>query len=217
MCDAAHTFELDDANGKTAESGNVFRAITSTYTAAVFIIVPIDNVMTTVFDAPVVAVGVKNTFWVGLVRCTTGDAISDFTGVFVGFFICGLALDDKSLPDMRKVQIAVEFGCRPDFTDFNPTVIRRVDLDKIRIFPVFKIKRDVFKKSGLVVLDGKVIMGVTVSDQVVGYLALGQEGIGGNIFALNIDGIKQRNGGLDFVGALNLLVGYGQGTYFFWV
>jgi hypothetical protein len=53
-----------------------------------------------------------------------------------------------------------------------------------------------------------------LSDQIVGDLALGQEGIGGNIFALNIDGIKQRDGGLDFVGAFNLLVGCGQGTYF---
>ena len=73
------------------------------------------------------------------------------------------------------------------------------------------------KKTGLVVFDGEVVMSFTVPDQIVGDLALGQQGIGGNIFALNIDGIKERDGGLDFVGALNLLVGYGQGAYFFWV
>lgn len=60
-------------------------------------------------------------------------------------------------------------------------------------------------------------MSFTVPDQIVGDLALSQQGIGGNIFALNIDGIKKRDDGLDFVGALNLLVGYGQGAYFFWV
>jgi len=60
-------------------------------------------------------------------------------------------------------------------------------------------------------------MRFTLADQIVGDLALGQQGIRGNIFALNIDGIKQRDGGFDFVGALNFLVGYGQGTYFFWV
>jgi hypothetical protein len=46
------------------------------------------------------------------------------------------------------------------------------------------------KKSGLVVFDGEVVMSVTLPDQIVGDLALGQQGIGGNFFALNIDGIK---------------------------
>ena len=60
-------------------------------------------------------------------------------------------------------------------------------------------------------------MRVALLDQIIGDLMLGQEGIGGNIFALNIDGIQKRDGGLDFVGAFNLLVGYRQGPYFFWV
>jgi hypothetical protein len=46
------------------------------------------------------------------------------------------------------------------------------------------------KKTGLVVFDGEVVMSVTLADQIVGDLALGQQGIGGNLFALNIDGIK---------------------------
>jgi hypothetical protein len=60
-------------------------------------------------------------------------------------------------------------------------------------------------------------MGLTLPDHIVGDFALVQQGITGNIFALNIDGIQQWNGGFDFVGTFNLLVGYGQGTYFFWV
>jgi len=59
---------------------------------------------------------------------------------------------------------------------------------------------NVFEKPGSVVLDGEVVMSVTIPDQIVGDIALGQEGI------------KERDGGLDFVGALNLLVGYGQGV-----
>jgi hypothetical protein len=73
------------------------------------------------------------------------------------------------------------------------------------------------KKTGLIVFDAEVVMSLTLANQIVGDLALGQQGIGGNLFALDIDGIQQRDGGLDFVGALNLLVRYGQGTYFFWV
>jgi hypothetical protein len=73
------------------------------------------------------------------------------------------------------------------------------------------------KKTGLVVFDGEVVMAFTFADDIVGDFALIEQGIGGNIFALNIDGIQQRDGGFDFIGAFNILVGYRQGTYFFWV
>mgnify|MGYP006865024685 CR=1 FL=1 len=95
--------------------------------------------MAAIFDAPVATVNGKNTLRVGLLRSPAGNAIGDFTGVFAGFFICGLPLDEKSLSHMRKVQITVEFGCCPDFSDFDPTVIRRVTMDKIGALPVFKI------------------------------------------------------------------------------
>ena len=110
-----------------------------TYAAAVFVIVPIDNVRTAVFDVPVATVGGKHALWVGLLRGPAGNTIGDFTGVFTGFFICEFALDDKSLSGVRKVQIAIEFGCGPDFTDFDAAVIRRVAEDKVRLLTVFKI------------------------------------------------------------------------------
>ena len=95
--------------------------------------------MTAVFDAPVAAVGGKHALRVGLLRSSAGNAIGNFTGVFTAFFICGLPLDEKSLSDVWKVQIAVEFGCGPDCADFDPAVIRRVTMDKIGVLPVFKI------------------------------------------------------------------------------
>jgi len=109
------------------------------YPAAVFVIVPIDNVMTAIFDAPVATVGGKYALRVGFFRSSAGNAIGDFTGVFTGFFICGLPLDKKSLSDVRKVQIAIKFGCGPDFAYFDPAVIRRVVMYKIGVLPVFKI------------------------------------------------------------------------------
>jgi hypothetical protein len=136
------------------------------------------------------AVGVKNALSVSLLRGSAGDAIGDFTGIFTAFFICGFPLDDKSLPDVRKVQIVVKFGCGPDLADFDPTVVRRIAMNKIRRLAVIKKQGDVLKKFGLVVFDGEVVMSFTIQDQIVGDLALGQQGIGGNIFALNIDGIK---------------------------
>jgi len=173
--------------------------------------------MAAVFDAPVAAVSGQHALRVGLFRSSAGNAIGDFTGGLAAFFIGAIALDDESLSEVRKVQVAVEFGGGPDFTDFDAAVIRRVAEDKIGLLAVFKIQRDVVKKTGLVVFDGEVVMRFTLADQIVGDLALGQQGIGSNILALNIDGIQQRDGGFDFVGALNRLVGYGQGAYFFWV
>jgi hypothetical protein len=188
--DAAHTFGLDYAYGETAQPGHIFRTMARAYAAAVFVIVPIDNVMATVFDTPVPPVGGKDALGVGLLRGSAGDAVGGFTGAFSVFFVCGFSLDDKSLSDVGKVEIGVEFGCGPDFADFDPAVIRRIAIDKIRFLPVFKVQGDVFKKTGLVVFDRKVVMSFTVPDQIVSDFALGQQGIGGNFFALNIDGIK---------------------------
>ena len=85
MRDAANAFGFDDANGESPQSGDVFRAVTSAYAAAVFVIVPIDNVMTAVFDTPVTTVGGKNAFRIGLFRSSAGNAIGDFTGILTGF------------------------------------------------------------------------------------------------------------------------------------
>jgi hypothetical protein len=74
------------------------------------------------------------------------------------------------------------------------------------------------KKTGLVVFDSEVVMGVALGDEVVGKVALGEKGIGGNIFVLNIDRIQQRDSGFDFVGAFELIARrYRQGADFFWV
>jgi hypothetical protein len=82
---------------------DILWAIGSSYPAAVFVIVPINNVMTAVFDAPVATVSSKHPLRVGLFRSSAGNAIGDVTRVFTSFFISRLALDDKSLSDVRKV------------------------------------------------------------------------------------------------------------------
>jgi hypothetical protein len=74
------------------------------------------------------------------------------------------------------------------------------------------------QNAALVSFDGEMIMGMTLLDQVVGYLTLGQQSIGRNILTFNIDGIKQWDSHLDLVGAFEFfIVFYGQGTDFFWV
>jgi hypothetical protein len=73
------------------------------------------------------------------------------------------------------------------------------------------------KNPGLVSFHGEVVRSVSLFDQVGGDIFLSQQGIGGNGFPFNIDGIEQWDGGLDFVGALDLFIVYFQSTYFFWV
>ena len=74
------------------------------------------------------------------------------------------------------------------------------------------------QNAALVSFDGEMIMGMTFLDQVLGELALGQQGISRHILALNIDGIKQWDSHFDLVGAFDFfIVFYGQGTDFFWV
>jgi hypothetical protein len=81
----------------------------------------------------------KHALRVGLLRSSTGDAIGDFTGVFTGFFICELALNEESLTDMRKIQIAIELSCGPDTSDFNPAVIRWIGEDEVRILAILEV------------------------------------------------------------------------------
>ena len=72
--------------------------------------------------------------------------------------------------------------------------------------------------SGLVVLDGEVVMSVTLPNQILGDVALGQQGICGNFFALKINGIKQGDGGFDFIGTFEFFTAlYREGSDFFWV
>ena len=62
------------------------------------------------------------------------------------------------------------------------------------------------------------VMRLSLCDQIVGQLALRQQGIGAHLLAFNIDGLQQRDGHLDLVGAFDFFtIVYGQRPHFFWV
>jgi hypothetical protein len=68
----------------------------------------------------------------------------------------------------------------------------------------------------LIGFDREVIMGLSLGDQIGSEGALGQQGIGGDSLALQVDGIQQRGRRFDLVGALALVEPfYGQGPDFF--
>ena len=217
MGNASDLFGFDDANCKTPKSGDVFWTVAGAYAATIFIKIPIDDIVAAVLNTPMTAVDGKKTLSIGLVRGATGDAIGDFSGFFPGLFFYGVPFYYESLPNVGEVEIVVELGCGPDFTGFDPPMFRGGSINEFRFFSVLEVERNVFEETGLVSFDGEVIMGITFLDQVMGDFALGQQGIGGNIPSLDIDGIKERDGGLDFIGTFDLsTIFYRERTYFFW-
>ena len=59
LCNATHALGFDDSDGKTSEARDVFRAIAGAYATAVFIEIPVQDVVAAVFNAPVAAVNGK--------------------------------------------------------------------------------------------------------------------------------------------------------------
>jgi hypothetical protein len=159
-----------------------------------------------------------DTLRVGLLRRSTGDTVSHFRRSLASLFVDELAFDGKGLSNEGKVKVVVEFGGDPDLSDFDSSMVRGRVLNEIGLFAVLEPQCDVFENTALVSFDGEMIMGMTLRDQVLGNLALGQQSIGGHILALKMEGVKHGDGHLDFVGTFDFFfVFYGQGTDFFWV
>jgi hypothetical protein len=215
---ASHALGFDDSDGKTTEPGDVFRAVAGAYAAAVFIKIPVQDVVTAVFNGPVTTIDGKELWCVSFVRGSAGDAVGDIFGLFPALFLYDVSFDDKRLPDVGEVEVGVEFGRGPDFSGFNPAVIRGIIGNEIRLLTILKIEFDIVEESGLIAFDGEVIMGLTLQAHIIGERALGEQGIGGDVFVVDIDGIEQGDGYPDFVGALPFLSAFSRYRGdFFWV
>ena len=87
----------------------------------------------------------------------------------------------------------------------------------IGLLAVLEARADRFAQRGLVVFDGEDVVGLVV-ERVVGQLALGQQGIGGEGLIGEVEGVEKRDGHTDLVGLLDRpAVAYGEGTDLFWV
>jgi hypothetical protein len=107
--DAVGAFGLDQANGEAAQAGDVLRAVSGAQGAAVFVPVPVEEVVVAV-DAPMGTVECQESRGRGRLRGVAGQAVDGFDGGLAGLFLDGLALDGKGLADAGEVQIAVEPG-----------------------------------------------------------------------------------------------------------
>ena len=59
-------------------------------------------------NTPMVAIELEYLFGVGAHGRVTGQAISNIIGFFAAFFVDGVAMYGKNLPDKRKIKIVVQ-------------------------------------------------------------------------------------------------------------
>ena len=125
----------------------------------------------------------------------------------------------EGLPDMGKVQIVIEGSGDPDISGFDAAMLGAVERAVIGVaLEVVKIESGLFKQLFLIAFDGEVVVRVALLNQIPGQFALGEQGIGADGFALDVEGLQQRDSGFDFVGLFLLVaVFYRQGSHFFWV
>jgi len=64
--DVGYALGLDHADGEAAQAGDVFGAVTGADAAAVLVIVPIEDVVAAIFDAPMPSVSLKDPSRIGL-------------------------------------------------------------------------------------------------------------------------------------------------------
>ena len=116
--------------------------------AAVLVIVPIEDVVATVFNGPMPPVDLQHLPGIGLFRGLAGDAVDYLMGVFAGLLVDRFPFDDEGLADVGKVEVAVECGGGPNFPGFDPPMVGRRDLDEVRPSPVLE-------EQGNVLLEGR--------------------------------------------------------------
>ena len=216
--DTSDAFGFDETDGEASKSSDVFGAVAATDLASVFIVVPIQDVVAAVFHGPMASVDEEEALGVSLLGGSTGDAVSDLAGAFPGFFHDAVTFHDEGLTDMREVQVVIQFGGGPDLSDFDSPMVGWGILDELGFLTILEEEGDILKESFLVSFDGEMIMGLTLSDEVVGKEAVNEEGIGGYIFVFEIERFEQRDSDFDFVGLFEFFVIWGRdGAYFFWV
>ena len=120
---ANSTFGFDEADSEAAQSGDVLWAMSCPDAAAVFMVVPINHVVATVFDAPMLAVRLKDFLGISLFGIATGNSVNDFVSAFTRFLVEAFPLDHEGLANLGKIQVSIKRRGCPDFAGFDASVI----------------------------------------------------------------------------------------------
>jgi len=153
---------------------------------AVLIIVPIQNIVAAVLDRPVAAVDLEHALRVGLFRGSSGDAIGDLEGSLAGLLLRTVPFNDVGLAQVRKVEVAIEFRGGPDLPRFGASVVGGRMLHEVRLAPLPEVELQVFQNAELVPFNGEIVMRLSLPNQIVGQLALRQQGIATDILFFGV-------------------------------
>lgn len=121
--DTSDSFGFDQTDGETANSRDIFRAVAGSDSASVFIIVPIQDMVTAIFNDPMTPVDGEDTLGICLFGGSARDAIDDLHGAFATLFDGAVPFNDEGLPNMREVEIVIELQGGPDFSDFDASMV----------------------------------------------------------------------------------------------
>ena len=135
---ANSTFGFDEADGEAAQSGDILWAMSCANAAAVFVVVPVNYVMATIFYTPMLAVRLEDFFGISLFWLATGHSVNDFMRVFTGFLFNELPFDHEGLADVGEPQVTVKRSGCPYFAGFDASVIGRSVVDKVRFWPILE-------------------------------------------------------------------------------
>ena len=222
--DAIVGVRTDDADGEAAQSGGVFGAVPGADSAAVLVEGVVEDVVHGL-DGPVSAVEGEQALGVGGVRGVAGDAVGAFDGGSAGLLEDDGALDEEGLADVGEGQVAVQPGGGPDGAALDAAVREAWRLAEVGFAAVAEEQFDVVEQGRLVGLGGEHEVGAAAAEE-VGELALGEQGVGGEGPAgeVDVEVVEHGDDGADLVPtacgrrAFGLVVGTDrQAVDFFWV
>jgi hypothetical protein len=64
---------------------------------------------------------------------------------FAGLLLRAMAFDDECLSNMGKVEVIVELGGDPDFSGFNPAMLRGLSIDEVGLLSISEEELNVGK------------------------------------------------------------------------
>jgi len=138
LCYADITFGFDEADSEAAQSGDVLGAVSSANAATVFVVVPVNDVMAAIFNAPMLTIRLEDFFGISCFRLAAGYTVNDFVRAFTGFLFNGFPFNHESLSDMGEIQVIVKRRGCPYFAGFNTSVIRWSIVDIVRFLPTLE-------------------------------------------------------------------------------
>jgi hypothetical protein len=180
----------DDADREAAQARGVFGPVAGADAAAVLVPVPVKDIMAAVLNGPMVAIEGEDALGVGGVGAVAGDAVGELGGDFAALFVDDMTLDEESLADEREIEVVVERGRGPDRAGLKPAMSQRRRFAEVGLAALLEGELEVGEQRWLIGFDREQVMGLAILDDMGGELALGQQGIGGEGFACDVERLE---------------------------